>query len=225
MDQNSHSWGTFLCFRDLLEQSGPVEKERIGYWKWGSCLTLQVTLLCSCGLVRQTLQQLPKGSQTTGWDFSLSHWSARLGVNCDVLAGSWYCTSETFHSLFCFILLFSKTVSSSTSYPFQKFLEFPSLFLLLYLMFSSFNYSFYAKPGIFCMGRGEKEIRGNKRFYFEWKLGRVWCQLPDTTRDLKKSPLARHPRTCFLLSAPPLSPWKCCALHQITFCDIPLPSL
>lgn len=154
-------------------------------------------------------------------------------MHFDVLTGGWIPHLKYFIPYSALFSFSPKTVSRSMSYPFQKFLDFPSLFLLLYLMFSSFNSSFYAKPRKNLL-HGEKEIRGNKRFYFAWKLGRVWCQLPDTTStgptlhgegDVKKSPLAGHPRTCFLLVTPPLSPSKWCALQQITFPDIPLPSL
>lgn len=177
MDQNSHSWGTFLCFRGLLQQAGPVEKERMGILKWR---LLQIVVWSG-----SHHRGFPRDPKPPGWDFSLSHWS----VTCRASKAwdAFWCLNRglvlyLWNISFPILLYFAFLLKLwAVTRPFQNFLEFPSLFLLFYLMFSSFNSSFCAKLSIFCMGRGEKEIRGNKRFYFAWKLGRVWCELPDTT--------------------------------------------
>lgn len=149
-----------------------------------------------------------------GCTCSQTNWMGFLPVKCSVTCrvskalDAFWCLTEGYsstslNSFIPYSVLFgfsSKTMSSSTSYhfsAFQKFLEFPSLFFLLYLVLPSFfpsplpkflfllnifhhnkaityNSSFYAKPWVFCGGLGGGgEIWTNKRFYFAWKLGRL----------------------------------------------------
>lgn len=216
---------------------GPVTASRScgrgdnGFCNWGFCLILRVT----CGLVRESWQGLPQGSQTSRMGFL----PVSLSVTCTV--------SKAWGELWCLnwgLLLYLWNISFPVLLYFVFSLKLwavarPLLKSSLSSLPFSCCFTWCFLPSIhhsvpnqesFARGEGRKKLEEIKGFILHGNLAESDASsqtqpvlgLPCTGGDLKKSLLARHPRTCFLLA---LSPWKCCALHQITFPDIPLASL